>query len=608
MFEMQFPRWTQVTSHKKIVRGVIATTGAFMGIINGLTALLPSRQGRLELLIGFFNQIAPFAPSVWRFTHAGRTLALILGFFLCIVAVGLARGKRRAWQFALILFPLSVFAHIVKGLDVEEAVLAMLLWLGLFSSRAFFCVESDPRLTWRGIVLLLLGFMLLLVYSIGGFYLLQAQFLTSRTSIEDLRLVLGRVVNLPAPELLPLTRHASWFLQSIPWLSAAALLTGMFILLRPVSARWWIAYQKERPAQMRHQTAELICNYGDHTLTFFALDPENLCYLAPGGEGIVNYRLTSNVAVALGDPICTPGAFERVMQGFLDFCSLQDWRVVIFQAHPEYLAAYHKLGLHALKLGEEAFIYPQTFSLAGSAMANVRTSYRRAEREGVNIQWFEGVPPKEVMAQLQQLSLAWLECKGGKHAVEMGFSMGRFVGLAEDAKRAESIATLYWSRGDMPGSKVPRLVTGVAIDHMEQPCAFVTFTPIYGSQGILSAHSDHLSARWGWATDLMRRATGAPPGIIELLIVRAIERFRVQGAAVLSLGVVALSDTRQEMPASQRRAESFVIEHLRLLETHRSLSRFKQKFHPSWESRYMVTNTMLSLPRTALAVLRVHQS
>src|SRR5262249_30204452 len=98
---MQFPRWTQVTSHKKVIRGVVAITVACMGIINGLTVLIPFHRGRLELLIGFFNQIAPFAPPIWLFTHAGRTFALILGFFLCLVALGLARGKRRAWQFTI---------------------------------------------------------------------------------------------------------------------------------------------------------------------------------------------------------------------------------------------------------------------------------------------------------------------------------------------------------------------------------------------------------------------------------------------------------------------------------------------------------------------------
>jgi len=51
-----------------------------------------------------------------------------------------------------------------------------------------------------------------------------------------------------------------------------------------------------------------------------------------------------------------------------------------------------------------------------------------------------------------------------------------------------------------------------------------------------------------------------------------------------------------------------VSEQMRLLKTHRSLFHFKQKFQPCWESRYIVISSTLALPRTALALLRVHQS
>ena len=152
-------------------------------------------------------------------------------------------------------------------------------------------------------------------------------------------------------------------------------------------------------------------------------------------------------------------------------------------------------------------------------------------------------------------------------------------------------------------TKVPRLVTGIATRASGQVCAFVTFTPIYGFQLTQPEH-----VRWGWALDLMRRTPDAPPGIMELLLVRAIERFRDRGAQVVSLGTVAMADTRQEMTASQKQLADFAFEHLRFLETHRSLLRFKQKFQPSWESRYMAVSTTLALPKIALALLRVHQS
>jgi phosphatidylglycerol lysyltransferase len=95
---------------------------------------------------------------------------------------------------------------------------------------------------------------------------------------------------------------------------------------------------------------------------------------------------------------------------------------------------------------------------------------------------------------------------------------------------------------------------------------------------------------------------------MELLLVRAVERFRERGANIVSLGLAAMADTKQEMPPLQREFASLVSEQMRLLKTHRSLFYFKQKFHPCWQSRYVVVSSTLALPRTALALLRVHQS
>ena len=355
--------------------------------------------------------------------------------------------------------------------------------------------------------------------------------------------------------------------------------------------------------------AELTRSYGHHALAFFGLAPENLHFLAPGGEGLVSYRLVSNVAVVLGDPICTYEARGRVVRSFLDFCTFHGWQVAFYQASAECLSAYRTLKLRAFKMGEEAILHPQTFTLNGSTMANVRVSARRAERDEVTIQWYEGVPPGAVLQQLEHISDAWLERRTGQHALERGFSMGRLGELTATAERADWVAGIALPSNG-PYKAAPRVVTGVATTRLGTACAFVTFTPLYGSAptGVAAAGEPPEMRGWGWSLDLMRRIPDAAPGVMELLLVHAIERFRSGGAQRVSLGLVAMADSRREMAPVERQLVNVVTDRLHLLKSRQTLFNFKQKFHPCWENCYVVTGATLALPKIALAVLRLRHS
>jgi phosphatidylglycerol lysyltransferase len=86
-----------------------------------------------------------------------------------------------------------------------------------------------------------------------------------------------------------------------------------------------------------------------------------------------------------------------------------------------------------------------------------------------------------------------------------------------------------------------------------------------------------------------------------------VEEARQRGDAMLSLSLSALVDAeRDEEPggAEADRARAFLRRHLAGFYDFEGLFRWKSKFDPSFEDRYLVYPAPLTLPRVVLALVR----
>lgn len=83
---------------------------------------------------------------------------------------------------------------------------------------------------------------------------------------------------------------------------------------------------------------------------------------------------------------------------------------------------------------------------------------------------------------------------------------------------------------------------------------YVSFAPVYGAQ-------------WGWLHDLSRRPD-APPGVLELIVVTAVETFVAEGAAHLHFGFTPFTNLSQEHEVAG--ASGITARILRLLAAHGS--------------------------------------
>jgi lysyl-tRNA synthetase class 2 len=113
-----------------------------IGVLDVWSALYPADRGRLRAL----TTVVPGA-----LTRASTALTLVTGVLLVLLARGLRRRKRRAWRLTVALLVSSVVLHVLKGLDVEEAVVAVGLLVTLWLVRDDFYAKGDPRTRWRAV-------------------------------------------------------------------------------------------------------------------------------------------------------------------------------------------------------------------------------------------------------------------------------------------------------------------------------------------------------------------------------------------------------------------------------------------------------------------------
>ncbi|HYX50371.1 MAG TPA: DUF2156 domain-containing protein, partial [Ktedonobacteraceae bacterium] len=395
---------------------------------------------------------------------------------------------------------------------------------------------------------------------IGGFIALYSEFdvQIDRFGIEGviLRLLTHTHLHLSSGTQALLFQHA---LQA---LCISAILYGMISILRPVT-KLVLPNEEER-----HLVALNTRVYGKNSISYFALSEEKSYFFSSSRKVVIAYVLKGTVAVVAGDPIGPENELAGALQEFKAFCSQQDWTMVFWQVRNDLVDLYRSFGMHLLKIGEDAVINTQSFTLRGGAMANVRSSARRAEKEGLQVVFYQGqVQDVEQLAQIERISQKWLAQKGG---AEMGFSMGQFN-----------------SKGD------PEQITALAVDQQNLVHAFVTFVPIYG--------------RKGWGLDLMRRAERCVPGTMEFLLSRSIEFLKSCGAEMVSLGLAPLSNANNENASLLDNGIDALTHRFGNLKESQSLFHFKKKFQPTWESRYLVFSHTLTLPKVGWALYQAHQ-
>ena len=280
--------------------------------------------------------------------------------------------------------------------------------------------------------------------------------------------------------------------------------------------------------------------------------------LAPKEDAFVMFGVERRSWVAMGDPVGLPAAFPELVWSFRSLALRHGGWPVFYQVRPEFLPLYVDAGLALLKVGEEALVPTDTFSLEGGRRSGFRRTLRKTENEGGS---FEMIPASGTPAELDRLreiSDAWRSAKG---VHEKGFSLGSFT---------------------------PGYVERFPVAVLRKGGRIVAFANVW-----LGAQGEEFSV------DLMRyHPDEAPQDAMEYLFLKMILWGRDAGYTRFSLGMAPLSGLEGgPLAPLWARLGGAVYRYGEHFYNFQGLRAYKAKFDPHWEPRYVAAPGGLALPR-----------
>ena len=523
--------WKIVTATRRSISALapdLLSGATFLaGVILLASGAMPAVQSRL----GWLDAVLPL--GVIEFSHFIGSLA---GVGLLILALGLRRRLDAAYHLTVVALLVGGVASLLKGADWEEAsILAGVLAVLVPSRRLFYrraAMTSEPWSLGSGLaVAAVLGGSIWL-----GFFAHQ-HLAYSRDLWWD----------------FTLHGDAPRFLRASVGAIGLAVALGLSRLFRPARPRLSPpnGEEIERAARVAHESGRADTNLatlGDKTLLF--------------GEsgGLLMYAVSGRSWVSFGDPIGSPEEQTELAWRLKEMADRHGGTPVFYEVGSAHLPIYLELGLSLFKIGEEARVPLENFSLEGSERRGMRRALGMVERKGGA---FEIVSPHEVRAllpELQRVSNAWL---ASKHTREKGFSLGYFD-------------ETYLSR--FPVAVVRREGRVVAF-------ANVWLAPARGEISV----------------DLMRHETDAPNGVMEFLFVHLMLWGKGQGYRWFNMGMAPLSGfQRHALAPLWSRTGALLYRHAEHFYNFQGLRQYKGKFDPVWEPKYVACQGGLALPRVLL--------
>ncbi|MDX9975811.1 MAG: bifunctional lysylphosphatidylglycerol flippase/synthetase MprF, partial [FCB group bacterium] len=354
----------------------LALTVFIGGALLLFSSMAPTLPGRMAVL----KELVPL-PGI-EVSHLAGGVA---GMGLILLARGLQQRLDAAYYLTSTLLACGVAASLFRGLDYEEAIVLTVMLAALLPCRTFFyrrasIFSSRFSPAWLAST----GFVLLATLWLLAFAHKEIQFHAG---------LLGE---------FSLHGHAA---RSLRAAAGAGALWSLFMLGRFLSpARPEPAF----PGHIQLAKARKIIEQIPETEAHLALTGDKLLLFNDDDRAFIMYSVYGRSWIALGDPVGAERDKRELVWDFRELCDRYGAWPVFYEVSDRFLPLYLDVGLTLLKLGEEARVPLESFSLDGAAFKDFRHALNKIEREDAT---FEIIPEErvlEIRPELRFVSDAWL--------------------------------------------------------------------------------------------------------------------------------------------------------------------------------------------------------
>jgi len=515
---------------KKTLQGILGFLGDWLPVVAPrLLAMTTFLAGALLLFSGATPAVSSRLDWLQDFLPLGvlevsHFMGSLAGLGLLILARGLHKRLDAAYYVTAVVLFMGIIASLLKGLDYEEAFILSVLLLALLPCHKYFYRKAS--LLSEGFTA---GWIAAIVLALGCTVLLGVMAYGDDALDRELWWV------------FTFEDEPSRFMRATVGTLVAVIFVAALRLMRSARPRY------APPSEGDMQTVRAVVRRSPHTFAHLAMLRDKSFLVSRDGTGFLMYCIAGRSWVSMGDPVGPPAARTELAWRFREMADLYAGWTAFYQAGQENLPLYLDLGLAIVKIGEEARVFLPEFALAGQARKGLRYTRNMIEKEGCVFEITPASATPGLLPELRAVSEAWL---AEKHTREKKFSLGFF---SEEYLR------------DYPLALVRR------------EGRIVAFANLWECEG-----------REELSVDLMRYTPDAPASVMEYLYIMLMLWGREQGYQWFNLGMAPFSGLEQHFLApTWTRLGGLLYTHGGQLYNFQGLRRFKDKFDPVWESKYL---------------------